>query len=218
MTPVIVLSDGFVANAAEPWRLPDLADLKDPPAPELPADFAPFRRDRDTLARPWVAPGTSGAIHRLGGLERADVTGKVSYDPANHQKMTDMRAAKISGVAAHIPAQDVTLGSMTGDVAVLGWGSTFGPINDAVANLIGEGLSVSHIHLTHLWPLPDNLAGLLAGFQSVILPEMNTGQLAAILRAETLRAVTSLTKVSGKPFKVEEIEQAVRDALKGLLS
>jgi 2-oxoglutarate ferredoxin oxidoreductase subunit alpha len=219
MTPVIVLSDGFVANAAEPWQVPDLATIADPPPPPaLPADFAPFRRDPDTLARPWVAPGTPGGQHRLGGLERADVTGAVSTDAANHQKMTDLRRAKIAGIADHVAPQDIELGAMTGEVAILGWGSTYGAITDAVANLMGEGLSVAHIHLTHLWPLPQNLPGLLAGFRTVIVPEMNTGQLAMLLRAETLRPVISLSKVSGKPFRVEEIEQAVRDALKEELS
>jgi 2-oxoglutarate ferredoxin oxidoreductase subunit alpha len=219
MTPVIVLSDGFIANAAQPWKLPDIDALAvGAPMDAVPADYAPFRRDADTLARPWVVPGMTGGVHRLGGLERADGSGDVSYDPANHQKMTDLRRDKIARIAERVPQQSIELGAMTGEVAVVGWGSTYGPIADAVANLIGEGLPVAHVHLTHLWPLPANLAGLLAGFRTVLVPEMNGGQLAMLLRAELTRPVTSLSKVAGKPFRVVEIEDAVRNALREHLS
>jgi 2-oxoglutarate ferredoxin oxidoreductase subunit alpha len=217
MTPVILLTDGYMANASEPWIIPDMDTLEPFPVvnDRTPENFAPYGRDPDTLSRPWVAPGTPGGIHRIGGLERASGTGNVSYDPANHQAMTDLRAAKIAGIARDIPAQGVELGADTGRVAVLGWGSSYGPINRAVSNLTAEGLAVSHIHLRHIWPLPANLGTLLAGFDKVLVPEMNNGQLATLLRAELLIDVDSMPKISGKPFKVVEIEAAVRQRLGG---
>jgi 2-oxoglutarate ferredoxin oxidoreductase subunit alpha len=217
MTPVILLTDGYMANASEPWIIPDMDTLEPFPVvnDRTPENFAPYGRDPDTLSRPWVAPGTPGGIHRIGGLERASGTGNVSYDPANHQAMTDLRAAKIAGIARDIPAQAVELGADTGRVAVLGWGSSYGPINRAVSNLTAEGLAVSHIHLRHIWPLPANLGTLLAGFDKVLVPEMNNGQLATLLRAELLIDVDSMPKISGKPFKVVEIEAAVRQRLGG---
>ena len=217
MTPVILLTDGYMANASEPWIIPDMDTLEPFPVvnDRTPENFAPYGRDPETLSRPWVVPGTPGGIHRIGGLERASGTGNVSYDPANHQAMTDLRAAKIAGIARDIPAQAVELGADTGRVAVLGWGSSYGPINRAVSNLTAGGLAVSHIHLRHIWPLPANLGTLLAGFDKVLVPEMNNGQLATLLRAELLIDVDSMPKISGKPFKVVEIEAAVRQRLGG---
>jgi 2-oxoglutarate ferredoxin oxidoreductase subunit alpha len=215
MTPVMVLSDGYIANASEPWRIPEVDAMPRFPvrfATEA-ADFAPFRRDPDTLARPWAVPGTPGLAHRLGGLERAEDSGDVSYDAANHQRMTDLRAAKVAGIAKDIPEQGVELGPSSGRLAVVGWGSTYGPINRAVSNLAARGLEVSHIHLRHLSPLPRNLGELLGGFDRVLVPEMNTGQLLTLLRSAYLLPAEGLHKVTGKPFKIAEIEQAVLERL-----
>ncbi len=215
MTPVMVLSDGYIANASEPWRIPEVDAMPRFPvrfATEA-ADFAPFRRDPDTLARPWAVPGTPGLAHRLGGLERAEDSGDVSYDAANHQRMTDLRAAKVAGIAKDIPEQGVELGPSRGRLAVVGWGSTYGPINRAVSNLAARGLEVSHIHLRHLSPLPRNLGELLGGFDRILVPEMNTGQLLTLLRSAYLLPAEGLHKVTGKPFKIAEIEQAVLERL-----
>ena len=215
MTPVVVLTDGFIANASEPWRIPDLDAFDratgDPHA--VPDGFKPYMRDPDTLKRPWVVPGTPGVIHRIGGLEREDGSGAVSYDPDNHQRMTDLRRDKILGLAKAIPDQAVSLGENSGDIAVVGWGSTFGPITDAVERLIANGRRVSHIHLRHIWPLPKNLKTLLSGFKRVLVPELNTGQLVTLIRAETLIDARSLSKVSGRPFAVDEIIAGVEAAL-----
>lgn len=215
MTPVILLTDGFVANAAEPWRIPDVDAL-----PRFPVSFAtetegfrPTRRDPATQAREWVRPGTPGMEHRIGGLERDFETGNISYDPANHQKMTDLRIGKIAGIANDIPPQAVALGNQRGRLAVVGWGSTYGPIHRAVGNLREAGLDVSHIHLRYIWPLPANLGDLLAGFEQILVPEMNAGQLVTLLRSQYLLAAEGLNKVTGQPFKIAEIEAAVRARL-----
>jgi 2-oxoglutarate ferredoxin oxidoreductase subunit alpha len=212
MTPVIVLADGFLANAAEPWLIPDVSAIPEFPVQQLtePQGFMPFLRDQDTLARPWAVPGTPGLEHRIGGLERSAKSGNISYDPDNHQKMTDLRGAKIQGIANDIPLQEPTLGEPRGDIAVVGWGSTYGPIHQAVRNLRDEGHAVSHIHLRYLWPLPRNLGDLLRGFDRVLVPEMNTGQLVTVLRAQYLIPAEGINQVTGKPFKVSDIEQAIR--------
>jgi 2-oxoglutarate ferredoxin oxidoreductase subunit alpha len=212
MTPVMVLSDGYIANAAEPWPIPDVDDLRHfgRTFRREVEGFHPFLRDAETMARPWAPPGVPGLEHRIGGLERDYDSGDVSYDPANHQRMTDVRAEKIALIGRDIPAQDVERGGETGKVALVGWGSTFGPINRAVENLRATGLEVSHIHLRHLWPLPPNLGDLLAGFDKVLVPEMNTGQLRTILRAEYLVPADGLNKVTGQPFRIAEIEEAAR--------
>jgi len=212
MTPVMVLSDGYIANAAEPWPIPDVDDLRHfgRTFRKEVEGFHPFLRDAETLARPWAPPGVPGLEHRIGGLERDYDSGDVSYDPANHQRMTDVRAEKIELIGRDIPPQSVERGGETGKVAVVGWGSTFGPINRAVENLRAADLEVSHIHLRHLWPLPPNLGDLLAGFDKILVPEMNTGQLRTILRAEYLVPAEGLNKVTGQPFRISEIEEAAR--------
>ncbi|HEY9079240.1 2-oxoacid:acceptor oxidoreductase subunit alpha [Magnetovibrio sp.] len=211
-TPVMVLSDGYISNASEPWLIPDV-DAMEPFPTDLHQDgpcFDPSIRDAETLARPWAIPGTPCLEHRIGGLEKSFETGNISYDPANHQKMTDVRAAKVAGVVRDIPDQGVEAGPESGPVAVVGWGSTYGPINRAVSNLIDEGLSVSHIHVRNLWPLPANLGALLAGFDQVLVPEMNSGQFVKVLRDQYLIDAKGINKVMGQPFKIHELEDAIR--------
>ncbi|MDJ0948022.1 MAG: 2-oxoacid:acceptor oxidoreductase subunit alpha [Alphaproteobacteria bacterium] len=212
MTPVFLLTDGYIANAAEPWRIPDLDKYEAFPAEFRtdPEGFQPYLRDTETLSRPWVKPGTPGLMHRIGGIEKDYSSGNISYDPENHQRMTEVRAAKILGIANDIPPQAVELGNDSGALAVVGWGSTHGPINRAVERAREDGLDVSHIHIRHLWPLPRNLGDLLKGFQRVLVPEMNNGQLVKILRAEYLIDAEPLDRVTGKPFKIAEIEEAIR--------
>lgn len=215
MTPVMVLTDGYITNASEPWLIPDPStyerfDVKFRTDPE---NFQPFMRDDTTLARPWVKPGTPEMMHRIGGIERSYDTGHISYDPANHQKMTDVRAAKINGIANDIPEQDVAVGASGGKLAVVGWGSTYGPINRAVSNLREEGMDVSQIHLRYIWPLPRNLGDLLHSYDQVLVAEMNTGQLRTLLRSEYLVPAEGLNKVNGKPFLIAELEDAIRARL-----
>ena len=215
MVPVMLLTDGYIANASEPWRIPDF-DSYDafPVSFQTEAEgFAPFNRDAETLARPWAVPGTPGLEHRIGGLEKQSGSGNVSYDPSNHQEMTDVRANKVRKAAESIPPQGVELGEDKGRLAVVGWGSTYGPISRAMTNLRREGLSVSHIHLRHIWPLPENLGDLLRRFDKVIVPEMNDGQLVTLLRDQFLLPATGVDKVTGKPFKIAEIESAIRAQL-----
>ena len=215
MTPVILLTDGYISNAAEPWLIPDVDQYESTPVQfrTAPEGFKPFKRDEKTLARPWAIPGTPGLEHRIGGLEKDFETGHISYNAENHQRMTDMRVAKINGIANDLPPQMIEEGAEEGEMAVVGWGSTYGPINRAVSALIDEGLDVSHIHLRHIWPLPKNLGSLLAGFEQVLVPEMNTGQLVTLLRSQYLIDAQSLNKVSGQPFKISEIETAIRERL-----
>jgi 2-oxoglutarate/2-oxoacid ferredoxin oxidoreductase subunit alpha len=216
MTPVILLTDGYIANAAEPWKVPDMSTYKPFPvkfleeAPE--SGFKPYGRD-DKLARPWVKPGTPGLLHRIGGIEKQVDTGHIDYSPANHQAMTDIRKAKVDGIADHVPEQEVTLGNAGGKLALVGWGSTFGPIHQAVRRQRAKGRDVSHIHIRHIWPLPKNLGELLKGYEKIIVPEMNTGQLKTVLRDQYLVDARPLTKVSGQPFRIAEIEAAIEAAL-----
>ncbi len=211
MTPVMLLSDGYLANAAERWRVPRIDDLKpfEVEYAQESADFNPSRRDPGTLARTWARPGTPGLEHRIGGIESNYDSGNISYDPENHQKMTDMRIAKVAGIAGDIPLQEVDLGEDSGKLAVVGWGSTYGAIHQGVKRARLEGLSVSHIHVRYLNPLPRNLGDLLRGFDSILVPEMNTGQFVRLLRAEYLLKAESLSKVSGQPFKIGEILAAI---------
>jgi len=213
MTPVIVLTDGYIGNAAEPWLIPDISALPGFPVSfETEAeDFHPFRRDPETGARPWAIPGIAGLEHRIGGIEKDYDSGHISYDPANHQRMTDARFDKINGIADDVLPQAVDAGPETGRLAVVGWGSTYGPINRAVDNLTKQGASVSHIHLRHIWPLPRNLGELLAGFDRVLVPEMNNGQLVTVLRSEYLVNAEGLNKVTGQPFTITELEDAIRE-------
>ncbi|MBO6947557.1 MAG: 2-oxoacid:acceptor oxidoreductase subunit alpha [Rhodospirillales bacterium] len=217
MTPVMLLTDGYIANAAEPWRIPDLDGYEAFPVEFTtdPEGFHPFLRDPETLARVWAKPGTPGMMHRIGGIERSYDTGHISYDPENHHKMTKVRAAKIDGIAKDIPEQSVELGETSGKLAVVGWGSTYGPINRAVDNLIHRGKDVAHIHIRHIWPLPENLGELLKSYDTVLVPEMNNGQLITLIKAEYLIDAKPLNKISGQPFKIKEIEDAILDILEG---
>ncbi|WP_157221084.1 2-oxoacid:acceptor oxidoreductase subunit alpha [Flavisphingomonas formosensis] len=220
MTPVILLTDGYIANAAEPWRIPDPADFE-----PFPVDFLteangeddrvlPYKRDGQGV-RPWITPGTAGLMHRIGGIEKAPDTGDLDYSPAVHQLQTDARKAKIDGVAHAIPAQDIDLGQEGGRLAVVGWGSTYGPIHQAVRRARAAGLDVSHIHVRHIWPLPANLGALLKGYEAVLVPEMNTGQFKTLLRDQYLVEAQSLTKISGQPFAIAEIEAAIASVFDG---
>jgi 2-oxoglutarate ferredoxin oxidoreductase subunit alpha len=212
MVPVMLLSDGYIANGSEPWRLPELEAL-----PDLrfefrtdPTDFHPYQRDEKTLSRPWAIPGTPGLEHRIGGLEKEAVTGNVSYDPDNHQRMTELREAKVAGIVQDVPDVEVD-GPETGKLLVLGWGSTSGAITGAVNLARRQGLEVSKAHLRYLNPFPANLGEVLSRFEHVLLPEMNRGQLAFILRGRYLKNVTSLTKVEGKPFFRHEIVTRIQE-------
>ena len=212
MTPVILLTDGYIANAAEPWKVPHRASFDAFPVTFLDhvpeGGFKPYSRD-EKLARPWVKPGTPGLLHRIGGIEKEVDTGHINYDAANHQVMTDIRKAKIDGIADHIPLQDVSLGNPSGKIAIVGWGSTYGPIHQAVRRQRAKGADVSHIHIRHIWPLPRNLGDLLREFDHVLVPEMNTGQLKTVLRDQYLVDAKPLNKVSGQPFRIAEIEAAI---------
>ncbi len=216
MTPVMLLTDGYIANAAEPWKVPDMAQFKPFPvaflseAPE--GGFLPYARD-DKLKRPWVKPGTPGLLHRIGGIEKAQGTGHLDYSPFNHQAMTDIRRDKVLGIADSIAEQGVDLGNARGKLVVVGWGSTYGPIHQAVRRARRKGHDVSHIHLRHIWPLPKNLGDLLKGYDRVLVPEMNTGQLKTVLRDQYLVDARPLNKVSGQPFKIAEIEAAIEEQL-----
>jgi 2-oxoglutarate ferredoxin oxidoreductase subunit alpha len=212
MTPVMVLADGYIANASEPWKIPDVDAYEKFPVRFRtdPDGYHPFLRDDATMARAWAVPGTPGLEHRIGGIEKSYKTGNISYDAENHQVMTDQRKAKIDGIVRFIPAQGVELGNDSGKIAVVGWGSTYGPIMRAVQILRAEGADVSHIHLRHIWPLPSNLGELLGRYEKILVPEMNTGQLITVLRDQYLVPAEGLAKVSGMPFKVTEIEAAIR--------
>ncbi|HYM84080.1 MAG TPA: 2-oxoacid:acceptor oxidoreductase subunit alpha, partial [Candidatus Dormibacteraeota bacterium] len=212
MTPVIFLSDAFLATGAEPWRIPDVADL-----PTIGRDtvtenagFFPYSRDPETLARPWAVPGTPGLEHRIGGLEKADVLGNVSYDPDNHHRMTLLRAEKVARIAGDIPELQV-FGPAQGDLLVLGWGSTYGAIRSAVERLQAEGHAVAHAHLRHLNPLPTNTEDVLRSYRRVLVPELNLGQLLLLVRGRYLVDAVGFHLVRGKPFKISEIqEEALR--------
>jgi 2-oxoglutarate ferredoxin oxidoreductase subunit alpha len=211
MTPVTYLSDAFLATGSEPWKVPSVEDL---PTIDVnlwtdKATFRPYLRDPETLARPWAVPGTPGLEHRIGGLEKADVTGNVSYDPDNHHRMTMLRHEKIAGIANDIPDLQV-FGPERGDVLVLGWGSTYGALRSAVERLQSQGEAVSHAHLRHLNPFPRNTGDVLSSFRRVLCPEVNMGQLRMLLRDRYLVDIVGLNKVRGKPFRIAEIEEAVR--------
>lgn len=213
MTPVVLLSDGYLANSAEPWLIPDVDALERQTIefarpPEV-GDFQPYARHPETLARPWAIPGTPGLEHRIGGLTKQDVTGNVSYEPANHGKMIALRKQKIEGIAKALPPVEVD-GPDSGELLVVGWGGTRGSITAAVEVARDEGLCVSQIHLRHLNPFPSNLGEVLGRFRKVLLPELSDGHLALLLRARYLVDVRSLSKIEGQPFKIAELAEAIR--------
>ena len=216
MTPVMLLTDGYIANAAEPWKVPDPSTFKPFPAKFLDqkngpdGDLLPYKRD-EKGARPWIKPGTPGLMHRIGGIEKAQDTGHIDYAPENHQAMTDARINKVLGVS--VPDQEIAAGQAGGKLAVVGWGSTFGPIHQAVNRAIAKGMDVSHIHVRHIWPMPANLGDLLKGYDKVLVPEMNTGQFKTLLRDQFLVDAQPLTKTSGQPFTIAELEDAIEGAL-----
>jgi 2-oxoglutarate ferredoxin oxidoreductase subunit alpha len=216
MTPVILLTDGQLANGAEPWLLPDadkLAEIKVEFATN-PEGFMPYTRDEQTLSRPWAVPGTKGLEHRVGGLSSENLTGNVSYSPANNELMVRTRARKIAGITREIPPTQV-FGDADGDLVVLGWGSTYGPIREAVKHVRAKGKKVSHVHLRYLNPLPRDLEETLKRFKQVMIPEMNMGQLLKMIRADYLIDAFGFNKIQGRPFKVSEIENRINRALEG---
>ena len=215
MTPVVVLSDAFIANGAEPWRIPDIADLPafevNRPSEAGSAPFRPYARD-EWLARPWVVPGTPGLMHRLGSLEKQDVTGDVSYDPDNHEHMVKLRARKVANAVNLVPELEVT-GPESGRLLVLSWGGTLGVCRQAVERVRASGGAVAHGHLRHLNPLPANTGELLARYERVLVPELNLGQLAMLLRARYLVDVVSLGKVRGRPIWVKDLTGVIEEML-----
>ena len=216
MTPVVVLSDSFVANSSEPWPIPDVDSLRRTPVVNRtdPEGFQPYERDPETLARPWAIPGTPGLEHRIGGLSKQDGTGNVSYDPLNNARMIELRAEKVERIAREIPPLEV-FGPQRGELLVLGWGGTRGAILSAVEEAQRDGLPVSAAHLRHMNPFPSNLGEVLAGFERVLVPELNLGQLCGLLRARFLVPAESLAKVQGQPLRVEEIRARIEQMLGG---
>jgi 2-oxoglutarate ferredoxin oxidoreductase subunit alpha len=219
-TPVILLSDGYLANGSEPWRIPDTASLPDlsrefsfATASQDGGGFEPFRRDPVTLARPWAIPGTPGLEHRIGGIEKADVTGEISYDPDNHDHMVRLRQAKIDGIVADLPPLEVDDPDGTARVLVLGWGSTFGSIGAAARRVRNAGHPVATAHLRHLNPFPPNLAEVLRHYDKVLVPEINLGQLALVLRGRFLVDVISYNQVRGLPFRAAELAGVIEDVI-----
>jgi 2-oxoglutarate ferredoxin oxidoreductase subunit alpha len=214
MVPVIVLSDGYLANGAEPWKIPDLQDLPDIPVKFRtdPDGFMPYLRNPETLARPWAVPGTPGLEHRIGGLEKQDGTGNVNYEPLNHERMVRLRAAKVEAIAQDVP-DVVPAGDPEGDLLLVGWGSTYGPITAALRAQREKKRKIGHVHLRHLNPLPRNLGSVLKRYKRVVVPEMNMGQLVWVLRARYLVDAEGFNKIQGKPFKQAEIEAKIEEVL-----
>jgi 2-oxoglutarate ferredoxin oxidoreductase subunit alpha len=215
-TPVIMLSDTFLANSSEPWRLPEVSGLPeiDPgfsTGPNQDGDFRPYLRD-ERGARPWALPGTPGLEHVIGGLEKEDVTGEISYEPENHARMTELRAAKVAGIAAEVPALEVDDPDRA-DVLVLGWGSTYGAITGAARRIRRRGGKVACAHLRHLNPLPANTGEVLRSYSKVLIPETNSGQLWRLIRAELLIDAISYTKVEGLPIFAEELDERIMEEL-----
>jgi 2-oxoglutarate ferredoxin oxidoreductase subunit alpha len=215
MVPVIILSDGYLANGAEPWKIPTLDEL-----PAIPVryrtereGFMPYSRDPNTLARPWAVPGTPGLEHRIGGLEKQDVTGNINYEPLNHERMVRLRAAKVAAVVQDVP-DAVPAGDPDGDLLLVGWGSTYGSITAALRAQRAKGRRIGHVHLRHLNPLPKNLGEVLKRYRKVVVPEMNMGQLLWVLRAKYLVDAEGLNKIQGKPFKQSEIEGKIEEVLR----
>jgi 2-oxoglutarate ferredoxin oxidoreductase subunit alpha len=217
MIPVIILSDGYLANGAEPWKIPNVEDI-----PEFKVQFAteknspnvylPYKRNPDTLARPWAVPGTPGLEHRVGGLEKQDVTGNINYEPLNHEHMVRIRAAKVAGIVQDIP-DIVPAGDDHGDLLIVAWGSTHGAITAAMNAQRAAGRKIGHVHLRHLNPLPANLGDVIKRYKQVLVPELNMGQLLWILRAKYLVDAIGLNKIQGRPFKQVELEQKIEEVL-----
>jgi 2-oxoglutarate/2-oxoacid ferredoxin oxidoreductase subunit alpha len=214
MVPVIILSDGYLANGAEPWKIPTVAELPQIPVhfETNPEGFLPYKRNPSTLARPWAIPGTPGLEHRVGGIEKQDVTGNINYEPLNHEHMVRTRAEKVEGIAQDIP-DIVPEGDQSGDLLIVAWGSTAGPITAAMKTMRQKGHRIGHVHLRHLNPLPRNLGDILKRYKKVLVPEMNMGQLVMILRAKFLVDAESYGKIQGKPFKQSEIEAKIDELL-----
>ena len=218
MTPVIFLSDGYIANGAEPWKFPkgsDLPTIKVQFAQELSdgeEKFMPYQRD-EKLSRPWAIPGTAGLEHRIGGIEKQNITGNISYDPANHELMVKLREEKVERVADYIPEQHLDSGPDSGKVLVLGWGSTYGAIKSAVQELQEEGVAVSHAHLRYLRPFPKNLGSILKRFEKVLVPEINNGQLIKIIRDKYLVDAKGYHKIMGVPITKSEMVREIKTLL-----
>jgi 2-oxoglutarate ferredoxin oxidoreductase subunit alpha len=214
MVPVIVLTDGYLANGAEPWRVPNVDEIPNIPVKFTtdPTGFQPYKRNPQTLARPWAIPGTPGLEHRIGGIERQDVTGHVSYDPLNHETMVRLRAAKVEAVAQDVP-DVVPAGDPDGDLLIVAWGSTYGVVTAALKAARAKGQRIGHVHLRHLNPLPRNLGEVLGRYKQVLVPEMNLGQLVWMLRAKYLVDAQPYNKIQGQPFKQSEIEAKIEELL-----
>jgi 2-oxoglutarate/2-oxoacid ferredoxin oxidoreductase subunit alpha len=214
MVPVIVLSDGYLANGAEPWRIPTAEEI--PPIPVKfetnPEGFFPYKRDPQTLARPWAIPGTPGLEHRIGGIEKQETTGNINYEPLNHEKMVRIRAAKVEAIRQDIP-NVMPVGDPEGDLLLVSWGSTFGAVAQAVKEQREKGRKIAHLHLRHLNPLPGNLGDVLKRYKKVLVPELNMGQLLWMLRAKFLVDAVGLNKIQGRPFKQNELEQKIEEML-----
>ena len=212
MVPVIVLSDGYLANGAEPWQIPSLDQIPKIPVNFVtnPEGFLPYKRDEKTLARPWAIPGTAGLEHRVGGLEKQDVTGNINYEPLNHERMVRLRAAKVEAVGQDIP-DVVPAGDPDGDLLIVAWGSTYGAITAAMKTQREKGLRIGHAHLRFLNPLPRNLGELFGRYRKVLVPEMNLGQLLLLLRAKYLVDAQGYNKIQGQPFKISELENKIQE-------
>ncbi|HEY6162115.1 MAG TPA: 2-oxoglutarate ferredoxin oxidoreductase subunit alpha, partial [Bacteroidia bacterium] len=217
MTPVFFLSDGYIANGSEPWRFPKASDLKPIKVEFAKAKegekFLPYKRD-EKLSRPWAIPGTKGLEHRIGGIEKQNETGNISYDPENHEFMVKLRAEKIERIANYVPEQTIDQGKEKGKVLVLGWGSTYGSIKTAVREAIKEGYSVSHAHVRYLSPLPKNLGSILKNFDKVLMPEINAGQFSKVIRDRFMIDAIGLNKIQGMPFTAEEIKKKIVELAK----
>ncbi len=214
MVPVIILSDGYLANGAEPWKIPDLSQLPDIPVKfeTNPEGFHPYRRNPQTLARPWAIPGTPGLEHRIGGLEKQDVTGNVNYEPLNHERMVRLRAEKVAAIVQDVP-DAVPEGDPSGELLIVAWGSTHGPVTAALKAQRAKGRRIGHVHLRHLNPMPKNLGEILGRYNKILVPEMNMGQLVMLLRAKFLVDAQGYNKIQGKPFKQSEIEDKIEELL-----
>jgi 2-oxoglutarate ferredoxin oxidoreductase subunit alpha len=214
MTPVYLMTDGYLANGSEPWRLPDLKSLTPIRVSHEtdPKSFQPYSRDPKTLARPWVVPGTPGLEYRIGGLEKSDITGDISYDPVNHERMVHLRAEKVRRVAQDIPPTEI-FGEPKGQLLIVSWGSTYGAVRSAVERIRAKGKKVSSVHLRHICPFPADLGQILKRFETVLVPELNMGQLRLLLRGEYGLPVVGLNKVQGRPFTISEVQQRIEELI-----